>query len=79
MNVVSTRNAATLKPIATNVWIVDGPTLRFGMPWLKIPFPTRMTVIRIGGDRFIEGWVVVAELGQLFKVSNALPEIAKPV
>jgi hypothetical protein len=43
----------TLKPIATNVWIVDGPTLRFGMPWLKIPFPTRMTVIRIGGDLFI--------------------------
>jgi hypothetical protein len=43
----------TLKPIAEDVWIVDGPVVRFGMPWPKMPFPTRMTVIRIGGDLFI--------------------------
>ncbi|MPZ36805.1 MAG: DUF4336 domain-containing protein [Rhizobiales bacterium] len=40
----------TLKPVAEDVWIVDGPLIRFGMPWPKMPFPTRMTVIRLAGD-----------------------------
>lgn len=44
----------TLKPVTENVWIVDGPVIRFGLPWPKMPFPTRMTVIRIGaGDLFV--------------------------
>ena len=43
----------TLKDIADNVWIVDGPAIRFGMPWPKFPFPTRMTVIRLAsGELF---------------------------
>ena len=41
----------TLKPVADDLWIVDGPEIRFGMPGLKMPFPTRMTVIRLPGDR----------------------------
>jgi hypothetical protein len=40
----------TLKVVADNVWIVDGPVIRFGMPWPKLTFPTRMTVIRLGKD-----------------------------
>ncbi|OJU30951.1 MAG: DUF4336 domain-containing protein [Alphaproteobacteria bacterium 65-37] len=44
----------TLKAVAPDLWIVDGPTIRFGaMPGLKVPFPTRMTVIRLGDDLFI--------------------------
>jgi Domain of unknown function (DUF4336) len=44
----------TLKNVANNIWIVDGPVIRFGMPWPKFPFPTRMTVIRLtSGDLFI--------------------------
>lgn len=43
----------TLKPAAENIWVVDGPPIRFGVPGLKMPFPTRMTVIRLGGDLFI--------------------------
>lgn len=44
----------TLKPIARDAWIVDGPLIRFGPPLLKLPFPTRMTVLRIGhGDLFV--------------------------
>jgi hypothetical protein len=35
----------TLKPVAPDVWIVDGPLIRFG-----VQFPTRMTIIRIGQD-----------------------------
>jgi hypothetical protein len=44
----------TLKPVAPDVFIVDGPLIRFGMPWPKMPFPTRMTVIRLAdGSLFI--------------------------
>ena len=44
----------TLKAVAPDLWIVDGPTIRFGaVPGLKVPFPTRMTVIRLGDDLFI--------------------------
>jgi hypothetical protein len=44
----------TLKPVAEDIWIVDGPLIRFGMPWPKMSFPTRMTVVRLaGGNLFI--------------------------
>jgi hypothetical protein len=44
----------TLKRVADDVWIVDGPVIRFGMPWPKFPFPTRMTVIGLtSGDLFV--------------------------
>jgi hypothetical protein len=43
----------TLKPVADDVWIVDGPPIEFG-PWpFRVPFATRMTVIRIGRNLFI--------------------------
>jgi hypothetical protein len=35
------------KALADDLWVVDGPTIRFGLPWLKFPFPTRMTVVRL--------------------------------
>ena len=38
-----------LKPIAADIWIVDGPQIRFGYLGLKVPFPTRMTVVRLPG------------------------------
>ena len=37
----------TLKRVADNIWTVDGPVIRFGMPWPKFPFPTRITVVRL--------------------------------
>ena len=40
----------TLKPIADDVWIVDGPVIRFGAPLVKMPFPTRMTIVRVEND-----------------------------
>ena len=43
----------TLKPVTDNVWIVDGPLIEFGPPLLRMPFPTRMSVIRIGRKLFI--------------------------
>lgn len=38
------------KPVATDVWIVDGPEIRFGYLGMKLPFPTRMTVVRLPGE-----------------------------
>ncbi|HEX6002316.1 MAG TPA: DUF4336 domain-containing protein [Hyphomicrobiaceae bacterium] len=35
----------TLKHVADDVWVVDGPVIRFGLP--RIRFPTRMTVLRL--------------------------------
>jgi hypothetical protein len=44
----------TLKRVADDVWIVDGPVIRFGFPWPKMPFPTRMTIVRLrNGDLFV--------------------------
>ncbi|MBJ6124129.1 DUF4336 domain-containing protein [Microvirga splendida] len=36
-----------LKPVAPDVWIVDGPEIRLSYMGLKLPFPTRMTVVRL--------------------------------
>jgi hypothetical protein len=43
----------TLKRVAPDLWIVDGPLIRFGPPLLRMPFPTRMTVIRLEAGLFI--------------------------
>jgi hypothetical protein len=44
----------TLKAVTDDVWIVDGPVIRFGFPWPKMPFPTRMTIVRLlGGGLFV--------------------------
>lgn len=39
-----------LKPVASNLWIVDGPIIRMSMCGLGMPFPTRMTIVRLGPD-----------------------------
>lgn len=47
------------KPVADDVWIVDGPLIRFGMPWPKLSFPTRMTLIRLGRALFVHSPVAI--------------------
>jgi hypothetical protein len=39
----------TLKPFGTDVWTVDGPEIRMDYGPTSIPFPTRMTVVRLAG------------------------------
>lgn len=44
----------TLKPVADDVWIVDGPIVHMDMGITHMPFPTRMTVIRLStGELFL--------------------------
>lgn len=35
------------KRVTDDVWIVDGPLISFGVAGVKMPFPTRMTIIRL--------------------------------
>jgi len=37
----------TIKALADDVWLVDGPEIRFGLGPFKVPFSTRMTLIRL--------------------------------
>lgn len=37
----------TLKPVHENFWIVDGPVIRMAALGTSLPFPTRMSVIRL--------------------------------
>lgn len=36
-----------LKPVADDLWIVDGPVVRMRFGFLRVPFTTRMTVVRL--------------------------------
>lgn len=37
----------TLKPVAPDIWIVDGPEIRMATPFGGIPMTTRMTIVRL--------------------------------
>jgi hypothetical protein len=41
----------TMKEVVADLWIVDGPAVRFGVPCLRMAFPTRMTIVRTTGQR----------------------------
>lgn len=36
-----------LKQVGEEIWIVDGPVVRMAMYGTRIPFPTRMTIVRL--------------------------------
>jgi hypothetical protein len=43
-----------LKPVAEDLWIVDGPVIGMNWLWTKLPFPTRMTIVRLrNGDLWV--------------------------
>jgi len=43
----------TLKPLADDIWLVDGPEIRFGWGPFQAAFPTRMTVIRLPAGKLL--------------------------
>ncbi len=44
----------TLKPVDDDIWIVDGPIVRMSFGPGSMPFPTRMTIVRLdGGELFV--------------------------
>ncbi|HEX5340240.1 MAG TPA: DUF4336 domain-containing protein [Gammaproteobacteria bacterium] len=40
-----------LKPVANDIWIVDGPEVRMQYWGLRLPFTTRMTIVRLPDGR----------------------------
>ncbi len=64
----------TLKRVADDVWIVDGPALRFGPRFLRMPFPTRMSVVRLaGGALFVHSPTPLTRA-----LATAIDEIGRP-
>ena len=63
------------KPFGDNIWIVDGPEIRMDYGPASIPFPTRMTLVRVGDGRL---WVhsPVAPDAALFDAVDGLGEVA---
>lgn len=68
----------TLKPVSENIWIVDGPIIWMSAYFTKLPFPTRMTVIRLANkDLFIHSPIQLtdslkAEIDALGKVRHLI-------
>lgn len=49
-----------LKPVCPDVWIVDGPLIGFGALGIRLPFPTRMTIVRLEEGLFIHSPTVLS-------------------
>src|SRR3546814_12463464 len=49
-----------LKPVCRDIWIVDGPLIGFGALGIRLPFPTRMTIVRLAGGLFIHSPTVLS-------------------
>lgn len=69
-----------LKPVVDDVWIVDGPEIRFRYGFLRIPFPTRMTVVRLpSGQMWIHSPVALSdELASQIKRIGPVSHLVAP-
>jgi hypothetical protein len=66
----------TLKPVARDVWIADGPEIDF----YKMPFPTRMTVVRLStGDLWLHSPIAFSgDLLQSLQELGAIRHLVAP-
>ena len=39
-----------LKQVGEDIWLVDGPIVQMSMYGVKLPFPTRMTIVKLSND-----------------------------
>ncbi|AKQ66028.1 Methanol oxidation protein [Myxococcus hansupus] len=66
---------STLKPLADDVWWVDGPVARMRVGPLSLPFPTRMAIVRLNsGGLWL--WSPTAPTPELFAEVDALGPVA---
>ncbi|MGT2907394.1 DUF4336 domain-containing protein [Streptococcus dentiloxodontae] len=65
----------TLKPVAENIWIADGDIVEMSAGIAKIPFSTRMTVVRLSDGRL---WChsPIKPYAELFQALDQLGEIS---
>ena len=64
----------TLKPVADNIWIADGGIIHMDMVVAKVPFSTRMTIVRLS-DGSLWCHSPIAPDEQLFRQIDALGEV----
>lgn len=65
----------TLKPVAPDVWLADGPIIHMAMPIGSMPFPTRMVAIRLpSGELWI--WSPIEGTEALWREIDALGPVA---
>jgi hypothetical protein len=63
------------KPIAEDIWIIDGPVIGFQNFGFSMPFPTRMTIVRLAdGNLFIHSPIRLTD--ELKTAVNALGKVA---
>ena len=68
----------SLKKIADNLWVVDGEEVRMDFKFFKVPFSTRMTVIRLkNGDIWLHSPIkpsdnLLSEIKQLGEVKHLI-------
>ena len=65
----------TLKQVGDNIWIVDGSVIKMNFLFIKVPFTTRMTIIRLSNGKL---WChsPIEPHAELFKEINGLGEVA---
>ena len=65
----------TLKEVDQNIWIVDGDLIQMDMKIFKLPFQTRMTVIKLNDGKL---WIhsPIAPNEKLFTELDALGRVA---
>ena len=65
----------TLKEVDQNIWIVDGDLIQMDMKIFKLPFQTRMTVIKLNDGKL---WIhsPIAPNEELFTELDALGKVA---
>ena len=70
----------TVKPVADEVWIVDGPEIRFGMGPFNMSFPTRMTLIRLPGGKLVvhSPTALTPDLAQEVEALGEVADIVAP-
>ncbi|MCQ0987913.1 DUF4336 domain-containing protein [Jiella marina] len=62
-----------LKPVAEDLWLVDGPAIDFRYLGLDVPFPTRMTIVRLADGGLWLHSPIAAEPALLDKVQKLGP------
>ena len=59
-----------LKAVADNVWIADGPRIDMAMAGFAMPFPTRMTLVRLEGGALFVHSPIAPDAGLLEQVAG---------
>lgn len=70
-----------MQSIAPDVWVVDGPIIEMDFPLgMKVPFPTRMTIVRLGsGELWVHSPIrLTPELQRAVEAQGPIAHLVSP-